>query len=141
MNSPPFKCLRCGGCCINLVDAYRGCVSDADVARWQKAGRNDILARIETLDLGRGNLLHTAWIDPETRDDVDRCPWLVETIDGGLFSCGIEEIKPDHCRNYPEHRNHAEQTGCRGYHSHPRHTKTNDNDTSERAKENGDIDG
>ena len=109
-----FNCIRCGNCCRNLVDAYRGCVSDADLIRWQQAGRVDILALVETLDLDHGNLLHTAWVDPVTGDDMDGCPWLVKLSDGTGYACDIEAIKPDHCRAYPEHRSHGLQTGCPG---------------------------
>lgn len=113
--SQKFNCLCCGHCCLTLIDAYNGCVSDADLQRWKDLGREDILERIETLDLGPGNLLHTAWIDPETGEDVDRCPWVIDKIDRTGHLCGIEEIKPDHCRAYPEHQAHATATGCHGY--------------------------
>ena len=114
-----FRCVRCGHCCINLVDAYRGCVSDADLVRWRQAGREDVLAFVETLDLGHGNLLHTAWVDPVTGDDVEACPWLERLPDDAGYACGIESLKPDHCRAYPEHRSHGLQTGCRGMATHP----------------------
>lgn len=115
MRRKGFSCRRCGHCCLNLVDAYRGCVSDADLALWQRAGRGDILAWVDSVELGHGNVLHSAWVDPETRDDVERCPWLVEVPDGGGYACAINEVKPEHCRNYPEHRRHGETTGCRGF--------------------------
>lgn len=117
MSRKGFSCRRCGHCCRNLADAYRGCVSDDDLRRWREAGRFDILARVESLDLGRGNVLHTAWLDPETGEDVERCPWLVELPEGKGHSCCIERLKPQHCRDYPEHRKHAEDTGCPGYRS------------------------
>lgn len=113
--SPTFSCRCCGHCCLNLVDAYQGCVSDADLQRWRQQGRDDLLAWVVTLDLGPGNQLHTAWVDPDTGDDVERCPWLLDRIDGSGHLCGIDATKPDHCRNYPEHRQHAAATGCRGY--------------------------
>lgn len=115
MSPVPFSCRRCGHCCLNLVDAYRGCVSDADLALWRREGRSDILAWVETLDLGRGNYLHSAWIDPTTGEDVERCPWLPATSGAEGFSCLINDVKPEHCRNYPEHRRHAEGTGCPGF--------------------------
>jgi len=110
-----FNCRCCGHCCLQLIDAYNGCVSDADLHRWQLLGRTDLLARIRTLDLGPGNQLHTAWHEPETGEDVERCPWLLERIDRRGCLCAIEEIKPDHCRAYPEYPEHAAATGCRGY--------------------------
>lgn len=116
MNSsetPPFVCRRCGHCCRNLVDAYNGEVSAADLARWRGAGRDDILARTETLVLGPGNELHLAWRDPQSGEEAESCPWLIDGPNG--TSCAIETMKPDHCRAYPEHRRHAESTGCPGY--------------------------
>lgn len=119
MSRATFSCSRCGHCCLHLVDAYNGCVSDADLARWRRAGRNDVLAWVQTLDLGRGNRLHLAWIDPTTGEEVERCPWLAGDAGQRGFSCAIEAIKPDHCRAYPEHRRHARSTGCPGYEPRP----------------------
>ena len=111
-----FHCCNCGHCCLNLVDAYNGCVSDADLQRWRDLGRDDLHAWVKTLDLGPDNKLHTAWVDPESKDDVERCPWLLERLDRKGHLCGIDDIKPDHCRAYPEHQKHAAATGCKGYH-------------------------
>ncbi len=113
--SPTFNCRTCGQCCLQLVDAYNGCVSDADLSRWESLGRSDLLNWVNTIDLGPGNQLHTAWIDPQTGEDVERCPWLLDRIDRQGYLCGIDSIKPDHCRAYPEHQAHAEATGCIGY--------------------------
>lgn len=115
MRRKGFSCLRCGHCCLHLVDAYRGCVSDADLALWQREGRRDILCWVDSIDLGHGNVLHSAWVDPQTGDDVERCPWLIELPASAGYACAINEIKPEHCRNYPEHRRHGEATGCQGY--------------------------
>jgi len=115
MPRPPFDCRRCGHCCRALVDAYRGCVSDGDLDRWRRAGRTELLAMVTTLDLGRGNLLHLAWIDPESGEEVDACPWLETDPQNGTCSCSIHDVRPDHCRAFPEHRRHAEATGCPGY--------------------------
>jgi Fe-S-cluster containining protein len=113
MRRKGFDCRRCGHCCLHLVDAYRGCVSDEDLSRWQAAGRDDLLAWIDTLDLGHGNRLHLAWIDPKSKEEVDRCPWLSEGPDG--FGCTIYEQRPDYCRNYPENPRHARGSGCPGF--------------------------
>ncbi len=115
MSRTGFNCRRCGHCCRTLVDAYRGCVSDADLARWRREGRSDLLARVETLDLGRGNLLHLAWVDPATREEVDACPWLLVDPASNQVRCSINAVKPDHCRKFPENRRHAAATGCPGY--------------------------
>jgi len=110
-----FNCRRCGRCCLTLVDAYNGCASDDDLRRWQQLGRDDLLAWVQTLELGPGNRLHTAWVDPESGDDVERCPWLLDSLDRRGHLCGIDAVKPDHCRNFPEHPGHARATGCPGF--------------------------
>ena len=110
-----FNCHRCGHCCRNLVDAYRGCVSDADLERWKREDRNDLLDRVETLDLGHGNRLHLAWFDPASGEEVECCPWLLTASNGAEVFCGINAIKPDHCRDFPENLAHATATGCPGY--------------------------
>lgn len=112
-----FDCRCCGHCCLTLVDAYNGCVSDADLQRWREQGRSDLLAWVRTLDLGPGNQLHLAWIDPATGEDVERCPWLLDRLDRQGYLCAIEDTKPDHCRDYPEHREHSAATGCGGTHA------------------------
>lgn len=110
-----FTCRNCGHCCLNLVDAYNGCVSDADLQRWQQSGRADLATWVRTLNLAPGNQLHTAWVNPETGDDVERCPWLLDKLDRSGYLCAIDTIKPDHCRAYPEHARHAAATGCLGF--------------------------
>jgi len=114
MSRTEFNCRRCGHCCLTLVDAYNGCVSEADLARWRQSGRHDLLAWVQTLELAPGNTLHLAWVDPESGEDVERCPWLAGSAPGN-YACAIEALKPDHCRAYPEHREHAGSTGCPGY--------------------------
>ena len=31
------------------------------------------------------------------------------------YICRIDDVKPVHCRRYPQSRKHAEETGCRGF--------------------------
>ena len=64
--------------------------------------------------LGDVVVAYDVWLDPETGEDVDRCPWLQELTDTGKYSCGIHDVKPDICRDYPVSREHAERTGCPG---------------------------
>lgn len=114
-----FECRRCGHCCRDLVDAYCGCVSDADLARWRRSGHGELLARVRSLELGPGNTLHLAWIDPLTGEEVEACPWLEVEAGSGLSRCRIEAVKPDHCRRFPQNSGHAAATGCPGYTPRP----------------------
>ena len=115
MKLEQFNCKLCGHCCLNLVDAFRGCVSDTDLQRWRNAGREDLLAWVDTIELGHDNRLHMVWVHPETGEEVDRCPWLLDMLDHKGHLCGIDAVKPDYCRDYPEHQPHAKSTGCPGY--------------------------
>jgi len=109
-----FLCRQCGHCCINLSDAFSVCATVADIERWQAAGRDDILAWVDPIPVGDA-FVYDLWIDPETGDDVIRCPWLEKTPDTNRYVCRIHDLKPDQCREYPKSRRHADETGCPGY--------------------------
>ncbi|WP_241667312.1 YkgJ family cysteine cluster protein [Pseudodesulfovibrio senegalensis] len=99
-----FQCTRCGKCCRTL-DFHRDCVAE-DVQVWRDAGRNDILEWVHRD--GQGNL--RIWYRPGTDLLAEICPWLEEAH--GLWTCGIHELKPAVCRDYPGTRKHAFMTGC-----------------------------
>lgn len=109
-----FQCRQCGHCCINVSGAFSACATDADVARWKAAGRDDILAWVDPIAVGDA-FVYDIWIDPETEDDVSQCPWLEQEPGTDRYVCGIHGLKPDHCREYPKTRRHADETGCPGY--------------------------
>ncbi len=116
MDMPPktFKCKQCGNCCLNLNDAFQTSVSDDDVAIWEMEGRYDILEWVNSIPLGEGYYIHDIWIHPK-HGDVWRCPWLRKLPNKDKYICRIQDVKPEHCRNYPKSRKHAEETGCRGF--------------------------
>ena len=99
---------------MNLADAFSTCATEADISRWEAAGRDDILAWVDPIALG-DVFVYDLWIDPETGDDVSQCPWLEQVPDTDRYVCGIHELKPDHCRHYPRSREHAARTGCPGF--------------------------
>jgi len=109
-----FQCRQCGQCCLNLGDAFATCATEADVARWAAAGREDILAWVEVVAIGDGRV-YDLWINPKTGEDVERCPWLRKIRGTERYMCRIHDLKPDHCRRYPQSREHAAETGCPGY--------------------------
>lgn len=86
----PHGCLCCGRCC----DAFGGHLhaSRADLERWTRLGRSDILARV-----GAGGFL---WLDPETRHIEQACPFLRRTGPDRAL-CAINDVKPDTCRDFP----------------------------------------
>lgn len=109
---PPkeFFCKQCGHCCLNF-GAHQSCATGNDVALWEESGRYDILEWVDEVGYG----VHDIWISPRTGDDVGRCPWLRKLPRLEKYICRIQEVKPEICRNYPLGRNHAEETGCKGF--------------------------
>jgi Fe-S-cluster containining protein len=59
--------------------------------------------------------VYDIWINPRTGDDVSRCSWLLKLPGKNKFICRIQYMKPEHCRNYPLSREHAENTSCPGF--------------------------
>ncbi len=113
---PPkdFKCEQCGNCCLNLYDAFATCATEEDIQLWRKEGREDILEWVDPISVGSGEFVYDIWISPKTGEDVERCPWL-RKVSKNKYICGIHDVKPKHCREYPRSKRHAEETGCKGF--------------------------
>lgn len=84
-------CLRCGMCCEAFGSHLHA--SKADLERWTRLGREDLLRRV-------GPRTGWIWLDPETGTLEDACPFL-RTIGPDTRVCGIHDVKPDMCRDYP----------------------------------------
>ena len=83
-------CACCGKCCLYFGGHLHA--SDRDRARWQREKRDDLLGRV--------NRLGWIWVDPETKQLVEPCPFL-QKFDEQTWGCSINETKPDICRDYP----------------------------------------
>lgn len=70
----------------------------ADIRRWKKEGRNDILSCLSHLGYG-GYDFYDAWFDSETGEELEDCPFL-EKIGRGKYVCKIQETKPEVCKAY-----------------------------------------
>jgi Fe-S-cluster containining protein len=114
MTQPGFQCRQCGQCCIRLSGAFSACATEADIERWEAAGREDILAWVDPIVLGDGRV-YDIWVNPDTGEDVSRCPWLRKVRGTERYRCRIHDLKPEHCRHYPRSRRHATETGCPGW--------------------------
>ena len=106
-----FACKRCGGCCRRLGNT---CTLE-DVRLWEDRGREDILAWIQQEHPGGGRIQYRAWVDPQTGDLTESCPFLGEQSGTEMFSCTIQDVKPLSCREFPFTRKHARYTGCPGF--------------------------
>jgi Fe-S-cluster containining protein len=108
-----FRCRQCGRCC-RVLD-YHDQVTREDVEQWNKAGRSDILDWVSESTLTDGRRSFRIWTTPGTREIADECPFLARNSAQNRWVCGIHEIKPGICRNYPVSRKHALMTGCPGF--------------------------
>jgi len=84
------RCLCCGKCCRYFGGHLH--TSAQDLERWKQQGRVDLLSRV--------NRLGWIWVDPETKQLLDPCPFLEQT-DQRCWICSINDTKPDICRDYP----------------------------------------
>lgn len=84
------RCACCGACCKAFGGHLQA--SRHDIERWQKEGRDDLLARVSSVGF--------LWINPETGALEESCPYL-ERVDTDSAYCGINETKPAICRDYP----------------------------------------
>lgn len=107
---PIKECFRCGRCCVSPTFGGFDATLE-DVKRWKGENRNDILERVE-IGLPNGNMTNgTAWngideigvggfgINPRTLVEESVCPFLKKENDGN-FSCGIQETKPQVCKDF-----------------------------------------
>ena len=107
-----FKCLQCGNCCRTLN--YRDGCSLGDYRRWQKLGRDDILAWVGKVKKNGHVVACRIWMEPGTNRYADVCPWLKPMDQSGHSQCTIYDLRPTICRQYPGTRKHGRLTGCRG---------------------------
>ena len=84
------RCACCGSCCESFGGHLTA--SAADLERWRREGREDLLSRV--------NRLGWIWIDPRTGQPEQSCPFLVRTGSDTAI-CGIHQTKPAICRDYP----------------------------------------
>lgn len=85
-------CKRCGNCCRTYLFAY---VTEEDLKRWKREGREDILHILENqAPVWAGDRL----ISSRTGQTLDSCPFF--TWDGKRATCTIHETRPAVCREY-----------------------------------------
>jgi Fe-S-cluster containining protein len=102
-----FKCNGCGKCCLS-AGALPATAEDYQM--WLDAGEKG--QRIIETAMVITPVVIDIWVDPETGEDVDRCPWLRKRPPErgarlGLYYCSIYELRPAVCREYPQTPIHA----------------------------------
>lgn len=110
---PPkdFNCKQCGGCCLRL--GFEIQITENDICRWEKQGREDILDRID-IYFFKSLVVGDAWFHPRTTKEVDRCPWL-KRPQNKKYICTIQNTKPEACKEFPKSKGHAEEYNCPGF--------------------------
>ncbi len=103
-------CTQCGKCCTNKSFMNSLEVSGADVLRWRREQRSDILDWVEVLG-SEADPWGDVWISPRTGLDADRCPFVRKRPDG-KYNCTIHDTRPQVCRDYPVHVLHMRSIGC-----------------------------
>lgn len=90
---PEKKETRCL-CCVQCCEFFGGHLqaSEHDLQRWHREGRDDLLMRV--------NRLGWIWVDPVTKQLLERCPHIKKTAND-TFECAIYTTRPDICRDYP----------------------------------------
>jgi Fe-S-cluster containining protein len=87
---PVKDCNQCGKCCIKYG---KGALSASpDEIRWWETFRPEIFSHV-----GDGEI----WVDPNTGQRLEQCPWLRKQPGREMYSCEIYHDRPDDCRHYP----------------------------------------
>ncbi|MGV8075085.1 MAG: YkgJ family cysteine cluster protein [Syntrophobacteraceae bacterium] len=86
-----ITCRQCGACCRVDMVAY---ISSEDIRRWEKEGRQDIIARVRDNEI--------MWAGDRITGKSGRKPTSCVYLnwDGSSFFCDIYETRPLVCRNY-----------------------------------------
>jgi Fe-S-cluster containining protein len=144
-----FSCLRCGRCCKVAGEVLH--ITQNDVDRWEREGRKDILEKLFLVRMSCSNCNiewppHVGencpecgkvsksgvyyWLDPRMPKNwlaqlmgSPKCPFLKKIWNKDEYLCGINETKPEICREFPvldskeKTKNEAEciSWGCEGY--------------------------
>ena len=108
-----FACRQCGDCC-KFLD-YHDALTAADVKQWQRMGRQDILERVGISRRVDGAPIYRIWVEPGSNQFSETCPFLKHLPSENRWICGIHDVKPRICREYPVSRKHGIMTGCPGF--------------------------
>lgn len=84
------ECNQCGKCCSNYSDG--GLSASASEIEYWEIHRPDIYRYVSD-----GNI----WMNPETGEQLARCPWLKKLPDQNKYTCDIYFDRPDDCKYYP----------------------------------------
>lgn len=84
------ECNQCGKCCINYSNGGLS-ASASETEHWENF-RPDIFRYVND-----GKI----WMDPDTGNQIERCPWLKKLPNQNKYTCDIYHDRPDDCKFYP----------------------------------------
>jgi len=84
------ECNSCGKCCIKYGNGGLS-VSNRQSDYWDNY-RPEIARYVNN-----GNI----WMQPDTGEPLERCPWLRKVPDQNKYTCDIYFDRPDDCKFYP----------------------------------------
>ena len=93
-------CNQCGKCCIKY--SHGGLSASTQEILWWDSTRPDIYRFVEN-----GKI----WVDPDTGQSLQRCPWLRKQ-NNNLYTCDIYYDRPEDCRFYPVTVNQMIEDQC-----------------------------
>ncbi len=83
-------CNQCGKCCTRYGNGGLS-ASENDIQMWD-------LFRPDIHDYVNNGKI---WMNPETGEQMDHCPWLRQVPGEQKFTCDIYHDRPEDCRFYP----------------------------------------
>lgn len=84
------NCNQCGKCCIKYSDGGLSAVAD-EIKAWE-IFRPDIHQYVQN-----GKI----WVNPDTGEQLNYCPFLEKIPDQEKYTCSIYLDRPEDCRLYP----------------------------------------
>lgn len=83
-------CNQCGKCCTKYSNGGLS-ASVEEIERWE-------LVRPDIRQYVRDGKI---WMDPETGQQIELCPWLRKVPGLAKYTCDIYQDRPDDCKFYP----------------------------------------
>jgi len=83
-------CNQCGKCCIKYSNGGLT-ASEGEIELWE-IFRPNISRYVRNGEL---------WFDPNTGQQIERCPWLRQESGQEKYTCDIYYDRPEDCRHYP----------------------------------------
>lgn len=84
------ECNQCGKCCTNYSNGGLS-ASPEEIEFWE------VFRPHISRYVSEGKI----WIDPESGDQIERCPWLRKEPGQAKYTCDIYDDRPDDCKHYP----------------------------------------